>query len=92
MKKNMAKTEKKIVQKMFKGVVTSAAMTKTIVAKVDTMKEHFKYHKSQRVSKKFHVHDELGTAKVGDVVEFIECRPMSLTKRWNLVKVVKAAK
>lgn len=80
------KTPEKHMRK-FQGTVVSNAMQKTIVVRVDELKRHPKYHKSYRVSEKFHVHDEKGLAKPGDVVEFVECRPLSKTKRWRLVKV-----
>ena len=70
----------------FRGTVVSNAMQKTIVVRVDDLKRHPKYNKSYRVSEKFHVHDEKGVAKPGDTVEFIECRPLSKTKRWRLVQ------
>lgn len=73
----------------FIGEVVSAAMTKTIVAKVLRFKMHPKYQKRYKVSEKYHVHDEKNVAKVGDTVKFIECRPMSKTKRWTLVEVIK---
>ena len=75
----------------FTGTVVSAAMNKTITARVDVMKRHPKYNKPYRVTTKFHIHDEKGIAKVGDVVEFRECRPLSKTKRWYLLSVVKQA-
>jgi small subunit ribosomal protein S17 len=71
------------------GIVVKAAMKKTIVVRVDTMKEHTKYGKYFRVSKKYYVHDEKGLAKVGEKVKFRECRPLSKTKRWYLVEVIK---
>lgn len=70
----------------FRGTVVSNAMQKTIVVRVDGHKRHPKYNKTYRVSQKFHVHDEKGAAKTGDVVEFVECRPLSKTKRWRLVQ------
>ena len=73
----------------FNGKVISNAMLKTLVVKVDSMKMHSKYHKSYQVSKKYHVHDEKGIARVGDDVSFVECRPLSKTKRWRLVSVLK---
>ncbi|KKP59637.1 MAG: 30S ribosomal protein S17 [Candidatus Magasanikbacteria bacterium GW2011_GWC2_34_16] len=82
-------TESKTINiRQFVGLVTSAKMDKTIVVKVDRMKENLKYHKSFRVSKKYHVHDEKGLAKEGDKVEFCQCRPLSKTKCWRLVKVL----
>ena len=47
-----------------------------------------KYQKAARVSRKYHVHDEKGLAKVGGTVRFVECRPLSKTKRWRIVDKV----
>ena len=71
------------------GVVVSIGMNKTITVKVDAKKRHPKYKKFYRTSSKFHVHDEKETAVVGDMVRFVECRPLSKTKRWRLLEVVK---
>jgi small subunit ribosomal protein S17 len=79
---------KKIIRE-FVGTVTSTAMAKTITVKVDSLRMNTKYHKQYRVSKKYHVHDEKGIAKVGDKVSFVECRPLSKTKKWRLVEVIK---
>jgi len=73
----------------FSGIVKSTAMNKTITVQVDRIRKHEKYPKSFTVSKKYHVHDEKEVAKTGDVVSFVECRPLSATKRWRLVKVLK---
>lgn len=73
-------------QRTLTGTVVSTAMNKTTVVRVDTMKMHSKYQKRYRSSKKYHVHDESGTVKVGDVVSFTECRPISKTKKWRLIK------
>ena len=72
----------------FEGIVTSDKMQKTIVVRVDRLKMHSKYKKYYRISKKFKVHDEKNEAKVGDKVAFVEVRPLSRDKRWNLVKVL----
>ncbi|WP_448758199.1 small ribosomal subunit protein uS17, partial [Aggregatibacter sp.] len=40
---------------------------------------------------KLHVHDENNEAKLGDLVEVRECRPISKTKSWTLVRVVEKA-
>ena len=73
----------------FVGTVVSTAMSKTIVAKVEHRKMIAKYKKAVRVSAKYHVHDGKGLAKMGDKVRFVECRPLSKTKRWRLVEVLK---
>ena len=75
-----------------RGVVVSAAMEKTVVVKVDTIKAHRKYRKVMRRSKKFHAHDEANSAKVGDVVRIVETRPLSATKRWRVVEILEVAK
>ena len=74
------------------GTVVSAAMDKTIVVKVDTIKAHRRYQKVVRRSSKFHAHDEENQAKPGDVVRIVETRPLSKTKNWRLAEIVEAAK
>jgi len=75
-------------QKQRTGVVVNAGMTKTLVVKVERRAPHPQYGKMVRHAKKYHAHDEAGTAKPGDVVRIEECRPMSRTKRWRLVAVL----
>lgn len=70
----------------YEGVVL-VAKDKTINVKVTTKKMHPIYRKAYAQTKKFAVHDEKSLAKVGDVVIFQECRPISKTKKWSLVKV-----
>ena len=76
-------------RKYFTGTVVSDKMDKTIVVSVDTFGVHKIYKKRVKKSSKFHVHDENNTAKVGDVVRFMETRPLSKTKCYILVEVVK---
>ncbi|OGI21327.1 MAG: 30S ribosomal protein S17 [Candidatus Moranbacteria bacterium RIFCSPHIGHO2_01_FULL_55_24] len=68
-----------------KGVVVSDKMDKTIVVKVDTLKTHPKYLKQYRSSKRYKVHDEANAYKIGDVVMFQECRPISGQKRHSVI-------
>ena len=75
-------------RKYFTGTVVSDKMDKTIVVSVDTFGVHKIYKKRVKKSSKFHVHDENNTAKVGDVVRFMETRPLSKTKFYILVEVV----
>ena len=76
-------------RKYFTGTVVSDKMDKTIVVSVDTFGVHKLYNKRVKKSTKFHVHDENNTAKVGDVVKFMETIPLSKTKFYTLVEVVK---
>jgi small subunit ribosomal protein S17 len=71
--------------KKLRGEVVSNKMQKTIVVRVDKVKTHRKYNKQYTVSKNYKVHDEENKAKVGDMVEFIACRPLSKEKRWKLI-------
>jgi small subunit ribosomal protein S17 len=75
-----------------RGVVVSAAMDKTIVVRVETVKSHPRYKKVVRRSERFHAHDEQNQAKAGDVVRIVETRPLSKTKNWRLAEVVEAAR
>lgn len=88
----MTNKEKTVTTKRrLRGVVTSIAMQKTAVVRVDRRLQHPKYGKYYSVSKKYSIHDPENTAKVGDLVEFEECRPMSRNKRWRYVSTVTAA-
>jgi len=71
--------------KKMTGLVTSAKMSKTIVAVVASVKKHPKYPKQYQVRKKYKVHDERGQFKEGDHVQFIACRPISKDKRWRVI-------
>ena len=78
-------------RKVYVGVVVSSVNDKTITVKVETHRKHPLYGKRVQYTKKFTAHDEQNVAKVGDVVEIMECRPLSATKRYRLVKVVQEA-
>ena len=67
------------------GVVLKTSMQKTIIVKVTRFVKHPKYQKYQTLSKKYKVHDENSTAKVGDKVEIVETRPISKDKHFTLV-------
>jgi len=73
------------------GRVVSDKMDKTIVVLVETYKTHPLYGKRVKYSKKFKAHDENNTAKVGDIVEIMESRPLSKDKRFRLVRIVEEA-
>ena len=73
------------------GVVTSSAMNKTVTVSVERMKEHRLYKKGMKQTKKFKAHDERNEASVGDLVRIRETRPLSRTKRWRMVEIVKRA-
>lgn len=73
------------------GQVVSAKMAKTIVVEVSRRVPHPLYRRIIAKRKKFYAHDEKGTAKPGDVVRIVECRPLSKLKRWTLAEVIRRA-
>ena len=74
------------------GTVSSDKMDKTITVSVERLFKHPKYKKYIRKHSKVQAHDERNEAGVGDMVELMECRPLSKPKRWRLVRVVEKAK
>ncbi|AEI14160.1 30S ribosomal protein S17 [Flexistipes sinusarabici DSM 4947] len=76
------------VRKIRKGVVTSNKMDKTIVVKVEGLKLHSRYQKYIKRSKEFKAHDPNNECQMGDIVEIMETRPLSKTKRWRFVKLI----
>src|SRR5579875_2356666 len=73
------------------GEVVSTKMAKTIVVDVTRRVAHPVYKRIVNKRKKFYAHDEQQTAKVGDVVRIVECRPLSRLKRWELGAVLRTA-
>lgn len=78
-------------RKVYLGRVVSDKMDKTITVQVDTRKTHPKYGKRVKYSKKYKAHDELNSAKEGDIVRIMETRPLSATKRFRLLEIVEKA-
>lgn len=76
-------------RKIVRGVVVSDKMQKTIVVRSEWRVKHPRYGKIMTHSTKRKAHDEKGIAKKGDVVEIAESRPLSKTKNWRLVRVVR---
>jgi len=73
------------------GQVVSTKMRKTIVVEVSRRVPHPLYKRIVGKRKKFYAHDEQGTAKLGDVVRIVECRPLSKLKRWQLAEIIRRA-
>lgn len=78
-------------RKVLTGTVVSDKMDKTITVVVETYKIHPLYSKRVKYSKKYKAHDENNVAKTGDTVTIMETRPLSATKRFRLLDVVKEA-
>jgi small subunit ribosomal protein S17 len=71
------------------GQVTSDKANKTIAVEVNRLVKAPKYGKFLRRTTRYQAHDEKREAHVGDTVEIMETRPISKTKRWRLVRVMK---
>lgn len=79
------------MRKRLIGIVASDKMNKSRRVEVERVFRHPKYGKTVRRKTVCHMHDEENQTHTGDLVELVECRPMSKLKRWNLVKVVQTA-
>jgi small subunit ribosomal protein S17 len=73
------------------GRVVSDKNDKTITVLVETHRKHPLYHKMVKYSKKYRAHDEKNIAKVGDTVRIAMTRPLSKTKRYELVEIIEKA-
>ena len=71
-----------------RGKVVSDKMDKTITVLVERQVQHPIYGKFIRRSTKVHAHDENNECRTGDMVVVEQCRPLSKTKTWRLVRVV----
>ncbi len=78
--------------RVLQGTVVSVKTAMTCIVRVDRTVEHAKYQKRYKVSKRYAVHDPMGKAKEGMLVRIQECRPVSKTKKWELVKVIESGK
>lgn len=70
------------------GEVVSNKMQKTISVSVSRVVKHAKYGKYMKKTSVFKAHDEKNESKIGDKVLIRESRPLSRTKRWELIKIL----
>jgi small subunit ribosomal protein S17 len=78
------RNERKVAQ----GAVISNRMQKTLVVQVDRKVKHPTYEKFISKRTKLYAHDEMGEARIGDIVEVVQTRPLSKLKRWRLARIV----
>lgn len=78
------------MKKVMTGKVVSEKMTKTVTVEVERVFVHPLYEKRLKRRKKFLAHNEVG-AKIGDIIEVEQTRPMSARKRWRVTKILKDA-
>ena len=79
-------------RKVRQGRVVSDKMEKTAVVQVESRMRHPLYGRIVRRTRKFKVHDETNDCHVGDLVEIMECRPVSREKCWRVTRVLERAK
>jgi small subunit ribosomal protein S17 len=72
-------------RRVLQGVVVSDKNDKTVIVSVERRVMHPVYKKIIRRTKRYAAHDEANSHKVGDTVTIRECRPISKTKRWEVV-------
>ena len=73
------------------GIVASDKGDKTITVECHYSVKHKKYGKQMGRRTRLHAHDAKNEARVGDRVEVTECRPLSKTKNWRLIRIVERA-
>ncbi|MDY0071899.1 MAG: 30S ribosomal protein S17 [Thauera sp.] len=79
------------VRRALTGRVVSDKMQKTVTVLVERRVKHPLYGKIITRSAKYHAHNEDDSVKTGDLVEIVECRPISRTKTWQVAKVLQKA-
>ena len=79
-------------RRVLQGTVVSDVNDKTVIVKVERRIMHPVYKKYITRSKRYAAHDAENVCKVGDVVRIQECRPLSKTKRWEVLKEAAVAK
>jgi len=79
------------VKKKQIGTVVSDKMDKTVVVTVDRLVRHPLYGKTIKRRSKLYAHDENNECGMGDIVRVAETRPLSKTKRWRVIEVVRKA-
>lgn len=75
-------------KRRLQGTIVSDKMAKTVVVKVERIKEHKKYKKRFKVHKKYKAHYDEGELKIGDKVIIEESRPISKEKRWKVISKI----
>ncbi|MCJ7796066.1 MAG: 30S ribosomal protein S17 [Thermoleophilia bacterium] len=83
--------ERQSKQRERQGVVVSDKMDKTIVVEVTTVKPHPQYQKIVRRTTRLKAQDEQNEARAGDKVLVRECRPLSKSKSWRLIRILERA-
>ena len=84
-------TDKTGMNRTLVGRVVSDKMQETATVLIERRVKHPMYGKVITRSKKYHAHNANNDAKMGDLVQIVECRPMSRTKTWQIAKLLERA-
>jgi small subunit ribosomal protein S17 len=84
-------SENTVARALF-GRVVSNKMDKTVTVLVERKVKHPVYGKVMTRSKKYHAHDEKNEFHEGDLVEIVECRPLSKTKAWRVSRLLEKSR
>ena len=84
-------SENTVTRALF-GRVVSNKMDKTVTVLVERKVKHPVYGKVMTRSKKYHAHDEKNEFREGDLVEIVECRPLSKTKAWRVTRLLEKSR
>ena len=84
-------TETTSLKRTLVGKVVSDTRNKTVTVMIERRVMHPIYGKIMIKTSKYHAHDENGEYKLGDIVEIIESRPLSKTKKWVVTRLVQKA-
>ena len=76
------------LKRTLSGRITSNKMDKTVTVLVERRLKHPLYGKFITRTKKYHVHDDNNQFSIGDLVEIVECRPLSRTKNWKVTRIL----
>lgn len=84
--------EKQRNKKTLQGTVVSNKMDKTVVVAIKRSSQHPLYKKIQRTTKRYKAHDPRNECQIGDMVNIMECRPLSKEKNFRVVQIVERAR
>ena len=82
--------KKRSKRKEKEGKVVKISGNKSVLVEVTRRVRHPVYGKIVKKRKKFMVHDDDNIAQIGDLVTFVESRPLSRRKRWRILKIEKS--
>ncbi len=84
-------SETRNLRKTLQGTVVSDKMDKTVVVRIERLVPHPRYKRYHKLNNKVVAHDAENSCRTGDIVKVMATRPMSKSKRWRILEIVKRA-